>query len=112
MSKRYVQHISGQGEKWEVQTECDGYWITERGEYGVDTLLTKLDYRLCEPPAVWRDVTAECELESEIFPYHNVTATQRNFLFLRSASLPGYRLRKVHVDNIDWAFIVERKVSE
>ena len=60
--KRWVCHISGQGEKWEVV--CDG--LSESDEWrtiapGRESywILPKSEYRLCEPPEVWTEVPIE-----------------------------------------------------
>lgn len=46
--KNYVQHISGQGEKWPIvgtyHPSCD-YWL---GEGAV--MLPKSEYKECDPP--------------------------------------------------------------
>lgn len=59
--KRWVQHISGQGEKWELDGdgEIDGYaWGVEKEVNGKRQtyFLPKSEYRLCDPPEVWNDI--------------------------------------------------------
>lgn len=56
--KQWVQHISGQGEKWEVMAENGQQWglrhdVTSIGWHFVP----KSEYVLCEPLEVWKDVT-------------------------------------------------------
>jgi hypothetical protein len=56
MIQQYVQHISGQGEKWLVYSEyTDGWKVLGRTYF-----LPKSEYRLCEPSERWVDVTGEC----------------------------------------------------
>jgi len=116
--KQWVQHISGQGEKWEV---VSSHFQTSHLEWKVymksmkDTYhwLPKSEYRLCEPPEVWRDVSEGARVGSDLscILYDNLG---------REISVHnGYRLRKVHVsiehgvENwVDgYAFIVEQKVK-
>lgn len=114
--KQYVCHISGQGEKWEVFNDpCDPDdidWQVKSREGNNCHYLPKSEYRLCDPPEVWRDVTETVKLGGKLscLLYDNLG---------RSLSISnGYRLRKVQVFNGDgatrsiWAFIVEQQVTE
>lgn len=113
---RYVQHISGQGEKWEV-TGDDGIVAIVWHCYDRDIplALPKSEYREVPPPEVWKDVTAECEFKEDNV-YHG---TQRLFLGVAGDICTGYRLRKVLVNIIEgdlsvrrdhaWAFIIEKR---
>ncbi len=119
---QWVQHISGQGEKHRVSILDMPDWA-----YAVDVptvtgtrqwYLPKSEYRLCEPPEQWVDVTAECEADEYSNPngrfisiIHN---RQRNVLAEPLEHLPGvFRLRKIQLPKYlgahDWSFIVERK---
>ncbi len=65
MTKRYVQHISGVGKKWELLGEAPVTllgWSVE--ESGLSLYLPKSEYRLCDPPEQWVDVTGECATSS------------------------------------------------
>jgi len=67
VGKRYVQHISGQGEKWELQTQYTGesdYWTVynRTSNYRSALQLPKSEYHLCDPPERWVDVTKDCYL--------------------------------------------------
>lgn len=64
MSKQWVQHISGQGEKWAVSSWDDLCWRTEKGTglYSNKYFLPKSEYRLCPAPEVWKDVAEGCEV--------------------------------------------------
>lgn len=61
--KRYVQHISGQGEKWEIQPQYDShgldYWVVfnRATEYRSTLHLPKSEYLICDPPETWEDGT-------------------------------------------------------
>lgn len=67
--KRWVQHISGQGEKWEVQEEYgDTQWkvvrIIPKASQKIGMTfhyLPKSEYRLCETPERWERV--ECDVQ-------------------------------------------------
>lgn len=128
--KKWVQHISGKGEKWEViscvYNDMDHNGICVVNQYdpkriGRYLYLPKFEYVLCDPPEEWEDVTEECTWSDS--GYHelylraaNGNRVEANCL---SPSLQGYlyRVRKVRcakatgVDNPDWAFIVERRKS-
>ena len=103
MAKRYVQHISGQGKKWELTNDgrqCNDQldhpaWATlEDCEKPTFVLfLPKSEYRLCDPPDNWVDVTRECGL---IAP--NTQAIVRaNKAIVMGNICPDYRFRRVHV---------------
>ena len=103
MSKQYVCHISGQGEKWQVN-HVGSYDYQVQG-CGNIHYLPKSEYRLCPAPEVWLDVTESFDPKDD----YAITIN------------PGYRLRKVpictgdgykHEPTKQWAFIVEKKVSE
>lgn len=128
--KQWVQHISGQGEKWEVvDARPPGLqndfrpmepheWIV-RARVGSDQYvnrwfaLPKSEYRLCDPPEVWRDITEQC------VPTWDQFMCGPNSIWNISVVMPSgnytYRLRKVdlreHTAVPNWAFVVEQKVS-
>ena len=111
MAKQYVQHISGQGEKWGVDADCNTGWRARNPAREADWyLLPKSDYVLCEPPVVWKDVTAECEVDPRGWIAHKGELTGT-----------GHRLRKMLVESGfvplgqqgRWAIIIiEQKVTE
>lgn len=117
--KQWVQHISGHGEKFKLSggdRACNSdmthsTWVVD-GEIAV-FYLPKSEYRLCEPPEVWKDVTELCEIS------RNGDVT-RDGQFVAESS--GYRFRKVTlyamarpiIDPMQRevaAFIVEQKVK-
>ncbi len=130
--KKWVQHISGQGEKWEVVSEDFATNSLEWQVYmkqmqGTYHWLPKSEYRLCEPPEVWRDVTGECVVTADTWPpgaeYGTAIAMHSCVLYEPThwVKTEGYRLRKVEIwqaNGIDGkncpvaAFIVEQKVTE
>lgn len=62
----WVQHISGTGKKWRIgiygrnyRTDS-AYWAV--GEGRDEFRLPKSEYRECEGPEEWEDVTDKCEL--------------------------------------------------
>lgn len=107
--KQWVQYISGQGEKWLVDDENERLWVINLPHF---MRLPKSEYRLCDPPEVWRDVSEGARVGSDLscILYDNLG---------REISVHnGYRLRKVRVypyqqptEITTWAFIVEQKVS-
>lgn len=113
VDKQYVCHISGQGEKWEVGSEYQESWRIHTNAYSPDLYLPKSEYRICDPPEVWRDVTELCEIS-------RTGDVIRDGKFVLGSK--GYRFRKVEVNLIGpnyqygckkaWAFIVEQKVTE
>jgi hypothetical protein len=110
--KRYVIHISGQGEKWEVLRDNSiGYVVNCGGHHSACTL-PKSEYRLCESPERWVDVTADCAFIPDS------TAAEFCLEVQGKESFTGYRLRKVQVygspndarrDDPQWAFIIEKR---
>ena len=121
---QWVQHISGQGEKWEVARQHSGCWkVVPKNQ--AEEFLSLSEYILCTPPEVWEDVTSDCyvdEHSGQIF--HKRSPTQSYGIIVYSSQVgtkmvQGYRKRKVNMgygygrpgyDN-QWAFIVERKKS-
>ena len=119
MSK-WVQHKSGQGEKWEVDERYsehnDFYRVRQPHDSQYVLRLPISEYIECSPPEEWEDVTAECDWGSA---GEGLEAT----IFHSGLSLlagRGYRLRRVKLypaelgtgDNrTKWAFIVERRKS-
>lgn len=110
MAKQYVQHISGQGAKWRVVFERSDEWaVWIPGRKGMHDIPVS-EYRLCEPPVVWKDVTEECEVnESGWITHHDRLTTQDN----------GYRRRKVQLPHgecqyhqAQWFIIIEQKVTD
>lgn len=107
MSK-YVQHRSGDGEKFEVHEEHFNAWSIFLCKPGVpDYRLPKSEYVECSPPEEWQDVTEECD-------WGNAGEGMEAIIFhqgLRLLADRGYRLRKIKdMYNISY-FIVERRKS-
>ena len=95
MSKQWVQHISGQGEKWEVREEAKNEWcVVARVEaLSGNHWLPKSEYRLCEPPEVWEDVTEQCEITPTGLV--RIINSDKTHTYLMKDN--GYRFRKVSV---------------
>ena len=120
-AERWVQHMSGKGEKWllisgplitRTPTILDDEWAVckdNRNTAKGYLILPKSEYRLCEPPEVWVDVTAECEVGVHGAIFHNGRPTVGH---------EGYRRRKAQLYKQApsllpvWAFIVEKKRTE
>ena len=85
--------------------------------------LPKSEYRLCDPPEVWVDVSSECIVIGHgqggndhgiAIPYRNpMNQGAMPLLYLHKEHYENYRLRKVQLcersTSLQWAFIVERK---
>jgi len=81
---RYVQHISGQGDKWEVYDETALRWHAGPDNNSAFFSLPKSEYRLCDPPDLWRIITPNVYIgdnEKELW-YHGTCI---------AALDPGYR---------------------
>ena len=115
MSK-WVQHKSGQGEKYVAEDEDRYTWkvpIKERYSNLLRWDLPKSEYIEVSPPEQWEDVTAECEVsEMRILVHgHGMTAP----FVAHAIKVNGeYRLRKVQnmklpIDSS--VFIVEKRKS-
>lgn len=117
MSTQYVQHISGTGPKW----ESDGTWKSSYGEFwsiplGVSehASFPRSEYRLCEPPDRWVDVTADVTLDDD---GRDMVHQQHQWRAVPQHAYGAYRLRKVpictgsehgHEPTKEWAFKVEK----
>lgn len=109
--KQYVQHISGQGEKWalcEIEQQSDWpSWVAPHTEKKGGLLyLPKSEYVLCDPPEQWVDVTDVSEVEDGSWgkepdvQYVKINGVQ----VLNIYKLLPYRLRKAN-----GRILVERK---
>ena len=110
---KWVRHISGQGEKWEVNekyTEC-GEWCVIAKDDGVRAKihwLPKSEYKECEPLEEWEDVSRDCYVTfSTLLEEYKVVCIGHNRQHLYEAE--GYRLRKIDGLHNGPAFIVERR---
>lgn len=133
MAIQWVQHISGQGEKWEVENSEHNYPHLWRVKDHQDknpqsnscAWLPKSEYRLCDPPEQWEEVTGKCGVFrwswGKHHPDHNDDGA---FYISHSYTVVNdrcYRIRKVQLRTLDsdpvlghqlvWAFIVERRKS-
>lgn len=120
--KLWVQHISGQGEKWEVaaQGKSTEWAVDDKGGTGYH-YLPRSEYVPCDPPGEWEDVTGECSWEKHPCDYDEKWRSEW-YVKHGGARVEGdskrYRLRKVKVEwfwgvtlgeaKAGWAFIVER----
>ena len=101
--KRYVQRISGQGEKWLIITEVPHGWkvaIADGRAMGTETWFPKSEYRLCDPPEGWEDVSGSYEAYQ--VPYD---VLHYNDLRLRKIDLTYEHCNHTH------AFVIERRKS-
>jgi hypothetical protein len=91
--KRYVQHISGQGQKWEVVCERSDEWAVWMQDKKDMHYIPLSEYRLCDTPEVWEDVTEYIEPSPVSGNWSNV----QNGNTVLGVSEPDYRIRKVSV---------------
>lgn len=129
---RYVQHSSGQGEKYPLY-EVDWTSITQsnRLDYWIvngptkQFILPRSDYHLCEPPEIWVDVTSECEIpiftRPEYKDHCEVWHKGTRLFVVGNELVTGYRLSKVKLAEYHatwdegkvvkerWALIAEKK---
>lgn len=95
--KRYVQHISGKGERWKVHTEFQNYWVVySHMEIPPHFTLPKSDFLPCEPKEEWEDVTEEYQT----LGYTEITSIRLG---------PGCRFKLINGLHYGHAFIIERK---
>lgn len=122
--KQWVQHISGQGEKWEVRVFASPgdvnhelQWLVEdKGQRAYLYYLPKSEYRLCDPPDEWEDVTGQCYviLPSPGIPneYIGGIGFSDHSVILRPVyHFANMMLRLTRIDGMHNgpAFIIERK---
>lgn len=113
--KQWVQHVSGQGEKYGVYKQCGDYW--EVSANSQDRWYLRLpinDYVPCDPPEEWEDVT-------ERITESTIPGNWVHGHYDMIGVVSPYRLRKVHAQWLTgetmgearpgWAFIVERRKS-
>lgn len=110
--KQWVCHISGQGEKWEVDIsrtyeDDTDYCVRAKLQNTRSKLhwLPKSEYRLCDPPEVWRDVTEECKVSP-------LAGSELSHGGMKVYLPMGYRFRKEFHDGRGWCLIMEQKVSQ
>lgn len=114
----WVRHISGQGEKWEVDIEGTKSWRIKLGHPQTPGcspfyyFFPKSEYIPCDPPEVWEDVTTECNFSNGCLDLRESGVMPGQYI----PFMPNYRLRKVltfkqcGVAGIEqWSFIVERR---
>lgn len=112
--EQYVQHKSGQGDKWHVNGDAGKTWLITIAPHE-GAALPKSEYVLCEPPDTWVDVTNECVFTSVPGGAHclDLMATgcmSGQFVpFMRHYRLQKVQLYGYPLGNPRWAFIVERK---
>lgn len=113
--RQWVCHISGQGEKWLVVyggDPIDWMVLCKATDGERNRALPKSEYRLCDPPEVWRDVSSECEVSKEGAILHGGVLTSLE---------NGYRRRKVAMElrssecyepvKFAIAIVIEQKVT-
>lgn len=103
--KQYVQHISGQGEKWEVLSDnCHKTeWRVKARTHEFFHDIPKSEYRLCDPPEEWEDASNEFK----VTPSGGSLVKLDDSRILSAAE--GYRLRKIDGMHNGPAFIIERR---
>ncbi len=117
---QWVQHKNG-GEKFELLGKDDLEFTYEvSSARHVSYSLPKSEYRPCDPPEIWEDVTEECEFsptfnKGALMHYGNGSERVTLMIAELFKKDDGYRLRKIHLLGFppgppnEWAFVVERK---
>ena len=118
MITRYVQHKSGQGEKWELAHPVEMVriyeeWSVRKKDRTGNFYLPASEYILCDPPEVWRDVTEDM---ADLITENSSTRFQAapcGIMMNICVVARGYRLRKVQpwlqAGDMRAAFIVEKR---
>jgi hypothetical protein len=119
--KQWVQHVSGQGEKFRVDDSNPFCWEIFVSDMVQNCWVPKSEYRLCDRPDRWVDVTNDCLVNWSVTRAGTDTAVKVfSFTFPNADIGTGIRLRKVraYIDEFNqdlgckvesYAFIVERK---
>ena len=116
MAQQYLQHISGQGEKWALHRnytqanshpEATVYVVDNKTPGCPDLRLPRSEYVLCEPPVVWKDVTAECGIDDRgaVMHHGRLTITANGYRRSKALIDPGYPRKR------QWVIIIEQKVE-
>lgn len=115
--KQYVQHISGQGEKWKLR-DCkynennnNKTWVID-AEFNISSNCMELprsEYKICTPPEEWEDVTNDCEFNDDL--HHLVCEKSRAVAGQYVGIVPHYRFRKIDGCYRGSCFIVEKRKS-
>ena len=119
-TKQWVQHMSGQGEKWQLvmphEESCHpSSWHAKTPLHEGKLFLPKSEYHLCDAPEVWVDVTEQISNERKDGPYTRWDHVGEWGMVLTVAGNSPYRLRKVKLfttskrTEFQEAFIVEKK---
>ena len=118
---QWVQHISGQGEKWEVDESMPKWmsapytvqpeeWFVKSNISSVGGhLLPKSEYRLCDPPEVWEDVTEKCTFDASCGLTDDGFGMDYKRYRLRKVQLATPLSNEVGLYRNQWAFIVEKQ---
>jgi len=101
--KQYVQHISGTGRVFRVLDDSGFCWKVNLSSLECDCWLPKSEYRLCEPPQEWEDVTDEYTVICGRMIAHNGEKYQ--------CIRPSDRIRMINHLHNGPCFIIERKKS-
>ena len=101
-----------------ISDEPDTWAVFKKDQTNLHHYLPKSEYRLCDPPEVWRDVTERVEVK-QIGSKQGPVIGERVYhddVCLADLKCGGaYRLMKVdlreHNAVPNWVFVVEKKVS-
>lgn len=116
MSK-WVQHKSGQGEKWELTEEQSSTygtveWRVKAKEHEYFHEVPKSEYVLVDPPEQWEDITGQCVWTDSNYHECYIKVTPSGDRIEAQIEPPcPYRVRKIDGPHNGPAFIVERKRS-
>lgn len=86
--KKYVQHISGQGAVWEVHSHNTYEWNVKPAQgdkCSVFHELPKSEYKLCDPPEQWVQVTEGIDIgryEDDAFTLPTTYGSLNKYLYV------------------------------
>jgi len=112
---KYVQHKSGQGEKWQVDSYYDDhemFWRVPMKPGVADLVyrLPKSEYIECDPPEQWEECTREVVEPSKDYDNRKLEIKKANFLTVGAATMGSV------TPNYCWAWrgdalVIERRTS-
>ena len=112
--KRWVQHKSGQGEKWEVREDERDFphlWNCRDHQDNIgDLWLPKSEYVICDPPEQWEDVTDACH-QTGLILFWSQGVLDHPIYDDSGFIKKDFRFIKIDGMHNGPAFIVERKRS-
>lgn len=103
----WVQHRSGQGDKWKVETKNDHFWeVSDNNQDHWFLRLPLKEYVECSPTEEWEDVTEQTAIFVDDCHHIRFYCDGGDPLMCPKR----YHLSKVQIGD-KWAFIIEKRKS-